>query len=344
MAYFECTIGGASGDGVALIVQCDANFAGSTITADNGEDVFTEICPSVSPYTVRFEGIPIGTYTISGEAEGQTFTTQFTVLDYETTLNATPEGATVLPTDDIQTWLHCANIWDKNYSTISQVLADTTTLLALVSSNNAVDYMARSTTWASSVCANSSAMTYIGANDYCANTLLSDSTWASAICNSTYFESVLNVKVPTMTSDTTPSGQCFASTVYDSRYPAYKPFSGVLTTGEQWESSNNHVAGEYIGYDFSAPVKIYKLSYAGGLGANSAAFKNFKLQGSSNKTSGYVDIQSFTYTTVTSLQTFLVTNAINSSAYRYMVLRCIDNYGYTGVIANKIQFYGRASA
>lgn len=254
MAYFECTIGGASGDGVALIVQCDANFAGSTITADNGEDVFTEICPSVSPYTVRFEGIPTGTYTISGVAQGQTFTTQFTVLDYETTLNATPEGATVLPVNDIQIWLNCANIWDKNYTTISQVLADTTTLLTLVSSNNAADYMARSTSWASSVCANQTAMGYIGNNDYCANTLIADATWLAAICNSAYMESVLNVKVPTMTSNTTPSGECFGSQPSSndlSAFGAFNAFGGSSSYGFMSEIPPVH-----LGYTFTNAVRV----------------------------------------------------------------------------------------
>ena len=45
--------------------------------------------------------------------------------------NDTPNGATVTPTDDVQTWLHCANIFDKSYTTISEVVADTTTLNTL---------------------------------------------------------------------------------------------------------------------------------------------------------------------------------------------------------------------
>lgn len=59
-----------------------------------------------------------------------------------------PDGRTVTPTDDIQIWLNCANVWDKTYTTLAEVLADTDTLLALINSPNAVDYMVRSTTWA----------------------------------------------------------------------------------------------------------------------------------------------------------------------------------------------------
>ena len=281
-----------------------------------------------------------------------------------------PNGRTVLPTDDIQILLHCANIWDKTYTTLSELLADTDTLLAVISSNNAIDYLVRSTTWAlsasvptmtsnttpsgvcsadysesstypwkafdksntgsgdywshygnnnfpawiqykfaeptlidhvmiyplfdvhlraksfvvkgsadgsnwtemysgvfpddvsyasenhfvlsntsdtfsyyrveftdwqasyagwirisevnfycESVCTNATAMTYIGQNNYASNTLLADATWCNAICNSEYFESVLNVKVPKMTSDTTPEGECFGDGIQPS-YPA----------------------------------------------------------------------------------------------------------------------------
>lgn len=59
-----------------------------------------------------------------------------------------PDGRTVTPTDDIQTLLHCANIWDKSYTTLAEVLADDDTLFLICISNNAIDYLVRSTTWA----------------------------------------------------------------------------------------------------------------------------------------------------------------------------------------------------
>lgn len=343
MAYFECTIGGASGDGVALVVQCDANFAGSTITADNGEDTFTETCPSVSPYTVRFEGIPTGTYTISGVSQGQTFTTQFTVLDYETTLNATPEGATVLPINDIQIWLHCANIWDKNYTTISQVLADTTTLLALVSSNNAADYMVRSTGFATEVCANQTAMGYIGNNDYCADKLLSDSTWGTAICNSAYFESVLNVKVPTMTSDTTPSGTTTASSVIAANFAAWKAFDGTYA-GETnaWGGMANAI-NQWVAYQFTQDVMVKKAELHQRGSDTNLSTKDFKIQASSDGTT-WVDLSGTeTMPNQTSAgKTLSLTNANSNSKYNRFRLFLLDaGYGTVPGIG-ELQFYGRA--
>lgn len=340
MAYFRCSTGSASnGDGVALVVTCDQNFAGSVITATNGTDTFTETCPSASPYTVRFEDIPVGTYTISGVAQGQTFTTQYTVLDYSTGLYSTPTGATVTPVNVIQTWLHCANIWDKTYTTISQVLADASTLQALIASNNAVDYMARSTSWASSVVANSNAMTYIGANNYCANKLLANATWCNAICNSTYMESVLNVKVPTMTSNTTPNGEVLYSNAYSS-YPAYYAFDGNTSTS--W-GSNITDANGYIGYKFTKRIKVRKIavdSYR--YVSTNLPEQTFTLQGS-NDNNAWTDIGTITLPQSTS-STNKVVNMINNNAYQYYRLKGKFTESWaanTFILVASLQFYGR---
>lgn len=60
-----------------------------------------------------------------------------------------PDGRTVTPTDDVQILLNCANIWDKAYTTLTALFADTSTLQAVINSNNAIDYLVRSTTFAS---------------------------------------------------------------------------------------------------------------------------------------------------------------------------------------------------
>lgn len=253
MAYFHCLIGsGSSGGGYELTVTCDADFAGTTITATDGVTTLTQTCPSASPYEVVFAIPNGGEWTISGIISGQTYSTAIDIPD-SLELSSVPEGSTVLPTDDIQTWLACARIRDKSYTTLNEVLADSTTLLALMSDDNAVDYLVRSTTWASGITADSTAMTDIGANNYCANTLLSNSTWLNAICNSIYFESVLNVKVPTMTGNTTPSGECFASSVYSDRY-AWRAFDKTTT---EWHSQAD--MPQYVGYKFTSPVRIIKV-------------------------------------------------------------------------------------
>lgn len=254
MNYFRCTVGGSGGKW-KLTVTCTSDFAGLTITCTNGTTTLTKTCPSSSPYTVVFNIPNGGTWTISGTASGQTGTTTVIIPDSATLTPPIPTGSTVTPVNDIQIWLHCANIWDKTYTTINQVLSDTSTLLALISSNNAADYMARSTNWTSSVCANQTAMGYIGNNNYCANKLLANSTWRTSICNSTYFESVLNVKVPTMTSNTAPSGEAITSGAY-STTPAYYAFDGNDSTMYQ---SIDYSLNHWVGYAFPSAVKIYKI-------------------------------------------------------------------------------------
>ena len=390
MAYFHCLIGGgSSGGGYELTVTCDADFSGTTITCTDGVTTLTQTCPSSSPYEVVFAIPNGGEWTISGIVSGQTYSESIDIPD-SLELHSVPEGSTVLPTDDIQTWLACAGITDKAYTTLAEVLADSTTLLALMSNNNAVDYLVRSKTWtgckvptmtgntspsgecisnvadsssyykyyafdqntstawagaqtgnsyigykftqqvvankayfkvgnyygritsikvqgsndnfdsdihdlsesitptsdettinlssvgfyqyyrlymsvnaapiiyevqfySDGITSDSTAMTDIGANNYCANTLLSDSTWLDAICNSTYFESVLNIKVPTMTGYTTPSGEVIYSDRPSGSYEGWKAFDGNTTT--LWRK--NTASPSYVGYDFSNDVNIF---------------------------------------------------------------------------------------
>lgn len=329
---FRCTL--ASG-GSVLTVTCDSTFAGQTITCTDGTTTLTQTCPSISPYTVEFRIPNSGTWTISSGTSSTSVT-----IPSSAELHDIPNGSTITPTDVIQTWLHCGNIWDKNYTTISQVLADATTLQALITSNNAADYMARSTTWANGVVADSGAMTYIGLNNYCANKLLTDATWLNAICNSTYFESVLNVKVPTMTSNTTPSGECISGGYNASGQENYKAFDNNTSTFFA-SSQNSTGAGAYIGYIFDNAISVKKvdfdlwISYSG-----SSCNQVIALQGS-NDGSTWSDITeiSITYTGSTpNKNNVIVSNYANFKYYRiYKKSSSLT----TRLGAYRIQFYGR---
>lgn len=326
----------SGGDGADLIVTCDSLFAGTTITCTDGTTTFEEICPSTSPYQVVFQSIPIGTWTISGTYSGRTYSTIFTVLNFEATLNAVPDGSTATPTDDIQIWLNCANIWDKTYTSLSEVLADSSTLQTLIASNNAADYMARSSTWVNGVVADSSAMTYIGLNDYCANKLLADSTWLNAICNSTYFESVLNIKVPTMTSDTTPSGVCSGSSLYGSNYHYYYPFSALSSGWCPAIAEQN----SWLKYKFTTNVSIYLIKLT--IGGIPQSARNYKAQYNDN--GNWVDL-----TNVISLTTGsrdLIANVSNiSDEFRLLCTnKMVIDGGGDYAIMTGLQFYGRASS
>lgn len=330
---FRCTL--ASGGALILTVTSDSALAGQTITCTDGTTTLTQICPSTSPYTVEFKIPNGGTWTISSGTASTSVT-----IPSSAELRNVPNGSTVTPTDDIQTWLQCANIWDKNYTTISQVLADASTLQALIASSNAADYMARSTTWASSVASDASAMTYIGLNDYCANKLLADATWLNSICNSAYFESVLTTKIPTMTSNTTPSGECISGGYNASGQENYKAFDNNASTFFA-SSQSSTGAGAYIGYNFDEAISVKRvdfnlwISYSG-----SSCTQVLELQGS-NDGATWTDISEVTITYTGSTpnkNNVIVSNNANFKYYRI--------YKKSASIASRLgaymlQFYGR---
>lgn len=325
----------------------DNAFRGLTITCVNGGTTISKTAP-ISGNSMSFYPPSTGTWTISGVYSGYTYTTSATVTALGTAvscqLQTIPDGKTVTPVNNIQKWLNCGGIFDKvTYTTLADVLADSTTLLALMSDNNAVDYLVRSTTWASGVTANSTAMTDIGANNYCANTLLDDATWCDAICNSTYFESVLNVKVPTMTSNTTPSGECITSNEQPA-YRAYNAFdSSVYST--IWATVNGHTTNEYVGYDFGSAVKVSRVGIINSC-YNSAYYnqgvQDFEIKGSDdNSTWHSVYTGKATQATSTS-QTFEYFDFNSDDAYRYWIILCKNNYGASdAIVINQLQFYGR---
>lgn len=310
----------------------NSELHGQTITIKNSSDETVGTTSFGGSGTATFVVKEPDTYTASVSYGGGTFSASANVTaqqTYNLTISLIPEGATATPTDDIQTWLQCAGIFNKTYTTISQVLADNTTLLALISDNNAADYMARSTTWANAVVANQTAMGYIGNNDYCADKLLSDSTWLTAICNSSYFESVLNVKVPTMTSDTTPSGVCYANSIYENRadYAAWKAFDGSDST--RWTSVYN-TTNVFVSYKFTAPINVRKAT----IKPSGAYLTDFKLQ-ASNDNSTWVDLYSGTYSDGGAAHDY---NFINNNDYLWY--RLFSPNGM--VLLSTLQFYGRA--
>lgn len=329
---FRCTL--ASGGALILTVTTDSSFAGQTITCSDGTTTLTGTCPSASPYTVEFKIPNGGTWTISSG----TVSTSVTIPS-SAELHDIPNGSTITPTDDVQIWLHCANIWDKSYTTITQVLNDASTLQALIASNNAADYMARSTTWASNVVADSNAMAYIGLNNYCADTLLSNSNWLNAICGSTYFESVLNVKVPTMTSNTTPSGQASANTTYGSGYEAYRAFDNN-TLNIYYPTTADTVATAYLRYQFTQAVNVKKVV---AMTHDMTAHVTYKIQYSDNGTSW----QDASENMQTTFDTYVTALTTSNTAHKYWQAKTVSGTPYIsgkgGFCFQILQFYGRAA-
>lgn len=314
-------------------------FRGQSITCTQGGTTITKTAPSAGN-SLAFYPPTTGSWVVSGTYSGATYSKTATVSSLSTpvsvTLETVPDGSTTTPTDDIQKWLACAQITGKSYTTLSQVLADSETYNRLLSDSNACDYMKRSTTWASTIVADANAMVTLGKYDYACDTLLSDSTWASAIANSTYFESVLDVKVPTMTSNTTPSGECSASD--ESQQNAYKAFDG---NSSDWWNTNNST-NQWVAYEFTSPVCVTAISLIPDNSSSTSydRIKNFKVQGYDN--GDWEDIYTGIAQVTTSAveQSFSFANNKSYAKYRIYVLD-----SYSGKIGLRtLQFYGRHEA
>ena len=375
---------------------------GSTVVATKGGTTIplTETSTGVFECVLYNGSDTYGEWTLTATLNGDTETTTVdvdTVKIYNVSFAPPiPDGSTVLPTDDIEILLNCANIWDSPITTLSELLADSTTLETVINDNNAIDYLARSTSFAgygnvtvptmtdnthpsgealceqtlgsssypyyafdnnsstavignnsiahdvaykfpiptiinsmnyhinyyvrikiqysdngttwtdasnevtltssanqtgsvtstetsahlywrfygtqqsagsghiytiqfygiqAGITTDSGAMQLIGADNYASNTLLDDSTWRNAICNSEYFESILNVKVPVMTSNTTPEGVCIGDAT-NGTYN-YQAFDGNDTS----RTYTTNQIGKTIGYQFISGCKVKKVFF-----------------------------------------------------------------------------------
>lgn len=306
-----------------------------------GKSGETPVYATDNPFTFTFHSA--GEYIITMEAYGQTVTETVTLTTSGQEKSVSlPVGSTVTPTDDVQMLLACAMIGDSEITTLAELLADSTTLSAVIASQNAIDYLVRSTTFASDICADQSAMSLIGLNNYASNTLLADSDWLEAICNSTYFESVDNVKVPTMTSDTTPSGVCSASSVYNTTTPAFKAFDGDDTT--KWQALQTTYP-QWLQYEFTNEQKINKITFYGsvtGSGNGHSMVKEFYFQGSNDNFTN--DSHDLVHDTVedSAVSRVFTYNFVNEISYKYYRLYFVSSYATNNYFSTKnVQFYGR---
>ena len=163
-----------------------------------------------------------------------------------------------------------------------------------------------------------------------------DTTWCEAICNSDYFESVLNVKVPTMTSNTTPSGVAYASAVRGSGFEAYLAFDNNDST--QWQAFQVSPP-QYIYYKFATSQRVALMTM---LTANARIY-TFKIQ-SSNDGNTWIDRTDSINLTTTSKSTHKYLLVYNDGEYEYYRVyfssfKDTNNVQLADIFT--LQFYGR---
>lgn len=364
--YRMGTGNGSGGDLKPFIVNftCDSGFVGKTITMEfQGTPHAGETVDNVSGTVVLDSTDGKGKLTLYPMHDGlwKYYVTsdvsvyrEGTIIlekwgNYPVELKDIPNGTTVTPTDDVQTWLNCANIWDKSHTTVTEVIADKTTLNALVQNENANDYLVRSTTFSTKLCENNTnneAIYYLGLYDSCADKLLADEHWRNAICSADVlladgqthlFEKVLNVKVPTMTDNTSPYGECIRSSAF-AGLEAYNAFDNNDST--KWHSDN--IANGYIGYKFTNPVCVRKVKFLTEV-QNAVYLKTYKVQASKNQASKDNDEWITLYEgTVENVRPKVeYAEFENNENYLFYRLGECTSYDQNYIIIHTLQFYGR---
>jgi hypothetical protein len=152
-----------------------------------------------------------------------------------------------------------------------------------------------------------------------------------------------------MTSNTTPSGEAFATSL-SGNDPPYLVFDG-----SSYLNLNKGSVGEInrvqIGYKFPGPIKIYKFGYAGS-GVNTAnthytAFSGATIEVSDNGTD-WTKISTFGLTKAQHVATYhnpIILSIDKPSTGTYFRLNMPTNYDYMSfAIVGYLQFYGRASS
>lgn len=138
--------------------------------------------------------------------------------------------------------------------------------------------------------------------------------------------------VPTMTSNTSPSGIVSASSE-SSTYQAWKAFDGISgTSADTWitEGTTN-----WIQYQFDKPQKATMVSITNRNDGNTLAIKNFTVQGSDNGTS-WTDLGSFVKTNGENVtDVFTLENNTDYLIYRISIQTCHTSKTAIG----ELQFY-----
>lgn len=147
-----------------------------------------------------------------------------------------PDGKTVIPINDVVLLQQCAGIADPEYDMLTDMLADEQVVKKVCSDDNAIDYMVRSTQFASGVTGDSYAMICIGQTNYAADTLIADSTWYTAIQTSAYFDQVLTPLVPVMTTNLQDGYQAYT----DGNSEAYEAFDDKVATAARKSTSDQN--------------------------------------------------------------------------------------------------------
>ena len=218
---------------------------------------------------------------------------------------------------------------------MTAVVASSTAMTAVIANSTALAAVVASSTAMTAVVASSTAMTAVAASSTAMTAVVASSTACAAIKASstaiTALDSSSPITVPTMSSNTDPSGVATDSVSSEN---AYVCFDGNGITFDDISGSANN----WIRYQFSAAVWCYKFS----IQSNRSSFfdrqtKNFKVQYSSDGSTWNDALVGSTSAGDGSNQTFNVCAASGKVAY----WRVYNVLTWGGVVfaPTTVQFY-----
>ena len=182
------------------------------------------------------------------------------------------------------------------------------------------------------VAASETAMTAVIASSAACTAIRNSATAITALDNSS------PITVPKMTSNTAPSGKANASSIANATLEAWRAFNKINpSASDAWVSATGSSTNQWIEYEFTSPVWVYRLSYEERVEALDQTFKDSKLQYYNGST--WVDAYSFQPQKTSGLQKFTVASDTGKHT-RWRVF--VSNvWGGVAAACGELEFYGK---
>lgn len=230
----------------------------------------------------------------------------------------------------------------SDYSlSLEDVLTSSSGMKKILSNSNSIDIIVNDYDKYGKIIVNSkSSMESVINNSKIFNKILMNSKWTSGMLKSNIsiesLDSSNPVVVPTMKSNTSPSGETFASSAY-SGCNAYKAFDN--DDADYWAVAEGlSYKDQYIGYDFVTPIWVYKVEIKFIKGKQDT---DFVIEASNNRNDNWTIIKSGLHES-SEKQTIIMNNY--NQKYRYYRVRLLSNIPQSGsgnTVIQRLQFYGK---
>lgn len=138
---------------------------------------------------------------------------------------------------------------------------------------------------------------------------------------------------PTMTSNTSPIGEAFASSIASSTYDAWRVFDKVnpTTTLSYWRTASVTPKGQFVGYEFNEKKKIGKYSIKSYVNANRNP-RSWIFQGSNDRLSWIdLDVRSGILFGENEVKDFEIDNQSEFKSYRILIEENAGNTSYVEI-------------